>query len=209
MPSRKYPRDLTGLRFERLSVLSEAQRGADGHMHWSCACDCGNQKVISGHALKRGATVSCGCLGKERRAEAHKKVVTKHGLSKTKQYVAWQLMIDRCHNPNSHAYSYYGARGIKVCPEWRGDYGAFYAHVGERPDSMSLDRINNNGNYEPGNVRWADRCTQARNTRANRLITVRGKTQTLMAWAEASGIAREKISARLNRGWAPERAVAA
>lgn len=135
-----------------------------------------------------------------------RRTMTVHGASRTLQYVAWQLMHDRCINPKNEAYHRYGGRGIRVCERWN-DYALFFADMGERPEGLTLDRIDNDGNYEPSNCRWATRKEQMRNVSYNRRITVQGVTKTLAEWAELSGIKREKISWRLRRGWAPERAI--
>jgi hypothetical protein len=146
------------------------------------------------------------------RASAAKraKAITKHGMSRNRIYKLWIEMIQRCCNPKDRAYPSYGARGISVCEEWVGPQGfeTFLKDVGRRPsDAHSLDRIDNDGNYEPGNVRWATPKQQARNTRRNRHITALGETLTLAEWSERSGIKRETIAMRLRCGWSTEKAV--
>lgn len=129
--------------------------------------------------------------------------------SKRPEYRIWTGMIHRCHNSKRNCYRYYGARGIVVCERWRLDFQAFLDDVGERPSpKYSLDRINNDGNYEPGNVRWADRTTQGRNTRANRILEFRGQRKCLTEWSEIVGISVGTIQFRLDEiGWSVERAL--
>ena len=117
-------------------------------------------------------------------------------------------MLTRCYNPKRTSYPHYGGRGIQVCARWRADFTAFLEDVGLRPDNaFTLDRIDNNKGYEPGNVRWIDRKTQARNTRRNRRLTVKGRTQLLCEWVEQTGLPISVIQSRLREGWSDERAV--
>ena len=128
---------------------------------WLCKCDCGNEKIVNGYNLRNGNTKSCGCLHKEKMTNK------KHGMTETPEYNSWIGMKDRCYNPNNKEYDYWGGRGIKVCDEWLHDFATFYNHVGSKPGpEYSIDRINNNGNYEPGNVRWATALEQSNNKRA-------------------------------------------
>jgi len=138
--------------------------------YWEVRCDCGEKKVMrSSGGFKNGATKSCGCLGRKSGAEKN----TIHGLSEKQEYKIWSGMIERCHNPNHKKYKYYGGRGIKVCDRWRESVMNFYADMGPRPRGKfpcgraiySIDRINNDGNYEPRNCRWATSKQQMRNTR--------------------------------------------
>ncbi len=131
-----------------------------------------------------------------------------HGGRNTREYHAWNAMIQRCYNPNHAAYKGYGGRGITVCAEWRTDFVAFRDHVGYRPlGDYSLDRIDNNGNYEPGNVRWTTRIEQCNNRRSKREIVANGITKTITRWASDSGLSIQTIFCRLKRGWSPEDAV--
>lgn len=134
----------------------------------------------------------------------------KHGLSKTPEFMARSAMIKRCYNPKCKDYKYYGARGIRVCEEWLGSFELFLSDVGFKPSAQhSLDRYpNNNGNYEPGNVRWATKKEQANNRRNNRLITFQGETKTLTEWAEVLGLPAPALSLRIIRmGWSTEEAL--
>ena len=149
---------LDGKVFGRLTVIRRV--GSDKHncALWECKCTCGATPTVSSNSLRQGRTTSCGCF----RAERANSVNTKHGLATrtgvSYLYRAWQNMKARCYNPKSRYYSYYGGRGITVCDEWRNDFQKFAASVGQRPSpEYSLDRIDPNGDYTPGNTRWADK----------------------------------------------------
>jgi len=152
-PRRK---DLKGYRSGRLTVVSFNSVNDNGDALWNCVCDCGSEFVAGGSHIKNGDTSSCGCL----RREIH----TKHNGSHLPEYAVWEGIIQRCTNPNSTFYEYYGGRGITVCDRWR-DFGNFFEDMGERPDKLTIDRIDGNGNYEPGNCRWASRKDQVHHLR--------------------------------------------
>jgi len=154
--------DRTGLRFGRLVVIepSALQYGTSG-IRWKCLCDCGKYTDVSGGKLQSGHTRSCGCL----MVETCIKRSTKHGLSRSKEYEAWMGMKRRCYREDSRNFTY-KEKGIKVCDEWLNSFEAFYSYIGPSPENSSkwsVGRINNDGNYEPGNVRWELLDTQARN----------------------------------------------
>lgn len=165
--------DLTGRRFGRLVIKGQAHTkrhpGGETSLYWNCQCDCGQTAAVSGRALRGKLTLSCGCFNQEQRIDRH----TTHGLADSPEYRAWQHLIGRCTNPNDSAYANYGGRGIAVCEEWLQSFEAFYAHVGARPTANhSIDRYpDNDGNYEPGNVRWATRSQQMNNRRPFKLLT--------------------------------------
>ncbi len=127
-------------------------------------------------------------------------------ISKTREWICWTSMKQRCRNPNSTGYALYGARGIQVCERWN-KFANFLADMGEAPDGMTIERIDNNGHYEPNNCRWATLTEQNRNQRTNRLITIDGETLCVTAWAERFGIDPFRIYQRLDDGWPPEKAV--
>lgn len=128
-------------------------------------------------------------------------------MSGTATYAAWQSMINRCVRPSAKHYEYYGGRGIKVCDRWRHSFHAFFEDMGEKPDGFSLGRIDNDGNYEPGNCRWEAFSDQQNNKRSNRFVTFQGRTLTVAQWAQETGLSRYTISGRLDRGWPVDEAL--
>lgn len=196
--------DLTGLCFGRLTVECFSHRRGS-KAQWRCTCNCGASIIADGHNLKSGNTQSCGCKNSYVTAARNRT----HGKSGTPEHTIWASMKQRCLDVGCKAYVHYGGRGISVFNCWRDSFEAFLADVGERPGpEYELDRIDNDGNYEPGNVRWATRKEQMRNTRASRRITAGGLTHTLSEWSELSGIRRSTIAFRIDKcGWSPEKAV--
>jgi hypothetical protein len=197
--------NLAGQRFGRLLARTMVRLDS-GERAWWCLCDCGAPATVPASRLTSGNTRSCGCLQRDMTAE---RSVT-HGQRREPEYRVWSSMIQRCTNPNSKDFADYGGRGIAVHPTWLA-YEAFIADMGRRPSpSHSIDRLRVNEGYQPDNCRWATAREQARNTRRNRFITHDGRTQTLVAWSEETGIAQELIRARIDRcGWSPARALTA
>ena len=151
--------NLAGHKFGRLTVLEFARRDKRRNAYWLCRCDCGQSKGVSQSGFLRGDSKSCGGLKREFNA---KQFIT-HGMHKTREYRAWADMINRCENKNVKCFTRYGGRGIQVCRKWKESFVSFYKDMGQRPENRSLDRINNDGNYEPGNCRWATKKEQANN----------------------------------------------
>ncbi len=197
--------NLIGKKFERLVVLKRMDSDRNRNSRWLCRCDCGKEKIIIGRNLKNGNTKSCGCLYREGNN-------TKHGHSTrtkmSKTYSTWQGMIQRCTNPNNKRYQDYGGRGIKVCQKWL-KFINFLEDMGEPPSNKhQIDRIDNDGNYCKENCRWATSKEQNRNSRNNRLITYKGKTQCLIELAEEYQIPYTILLDRINRlGWSIEKAL--
>ena len=168
--------DLTGKRFGRLVVVSRAEN--KGQMcRWNCVCDCGNETTVYSNNLRRGYTQSCGCYRHEcelERASGIKKHGESQGKNLTRLYRIWSGMNNRCFNERTKAFENYGARGIRVCDDWRKDYTAFrdWAMANGYRDDLSIDRIDVNGNYCPDNCRWADAKTQANNRRKRRCTKI-------------------------------------
>jgi hypothetical protein len=194
--------DLTGKLFHRWTVLEYA--GKVGPLTaWRCRCECGVERVVQTGNLNAGVSRSCGCL----RDEETRVRETTHGMIHTPEYQTWQAMRSRCGNPNNHCYSQYGGRGIRVCQEWQDSFEAFFAHVGKKPSAAhTIERINNDGHYEPGNVKWATAAEQSLNKRTNRLVCFRGETLPLAEWSRRLGIKYHTLCTRFRLGWTVEAA---
>lgn len=142
-----------GNKYNRLTVIGEVEKQSRKR-YLKCVCDCGQQTVVRSDKLKSGHTKSCGCLQRERVRDALSKTKT-HGMTNSGEYYIWCGMKSRCFNENNKSYKYYGGRGITVCDRWRDSFENFYEDMGPRPSSIhQIDRINNDGNYEPGNCKW-------------------------------------------------------
>lgn len=191
--------DLTGQTFTRLTVVSYAHRSYGRSHEWNCICTCGARLAVKGGNLRNGNTKSCGCLHREFMDEKN----TVHGESPrggvTPEFKAYHQAKDRCTNPNYHAYPAYGGRGI----EFRFDsVQQFIDHIGRRPTARhTLDRIDVNGHYEAGNVRWVTMHDQNRNRTDHRYITLDGTTKCVADWADALGVSSDMVSDRMVRGW--------
>lgn len=191
-----------------LRAIKQAGKSRSGVILWECLCDkslggCGATTIVRGIHLRSGHTQSCGCLAELVQKTCH---VT-HGMTKTPEYQSWHGMKQRCTNSRHTSFSDYGGRGISVCDRWM-TFENFLSDMGRKPStSHSIDRIDNNGNYEPSNCVWASKESQARNNRRNRPLTIGERTQLISDWARETGLSVATICKRLARGWTTERAV--
>lgn len=193
--------------FNRLTVVEYIGLNKSGNRTWRCICECGNETIVTTKDLvsKTKPTISCGCYRRERITEAN----FIHGETHvSSEYKTWQSMKRRCYTPNTPRYMDYGGRGITVCDEWKDNFLQFLADMGRRPSSgHSIDRLDNNGPYNPDNCVWASRTQQSRNRRSNHMITYKGETKCLTEWAEQFDIAASTLAARINTyGWSVEKA---
>lgn len=200
--------DLTGQLHGRWRVVFYAGKQKKQTM-WACRCRCGKEKVIAAYSLRSGNSRSCGCLRSEQ-LKAVPNGIT-HGRSGTKEYKCWRAMLDRCLNSAIKGYENYGGRGITVCKRWQGKNGFtnFLSDVGEAPAKQhQLDRRNNSGNYCPSNCRWATCKEQGRNRRTCRMVTIDGRTQSLVEWVEEFGLNYGAVRGRIYAsGWTPRKAL--
>lgn len=196
--------DLTGQRFGRLTVIEEAGRNKSKKVLWRCVCDCGKETIVIAQQLTSGRTKSCGCLVHD----VCKVVNVTHGMSGTRLHKIWCNIIDRCTNENSPSYKNYGGRGIKICNEWRRSFQSFYdwAMSHGYKENLTIDRVDNNGDYCPDNCRWTDKLTQANNTRNNHYIEYNGERHSTAEWARILNISYPALKHRIERGWTTEEA---
>jgi hypothetical protein len=196
-------RNLVGQRFGRLTVVERIRDSVKKRTNYRCSCDCGNETLVFHGSLTRSLTNSCGCVRNECTAERNRGNAT-HGESKTSLYSLWHTMIDRCECPTAHAYELYGGRGIKVCERWRKSFIDFKNDMGPRPNKLTIDRIDSNGNYTPENCRWATRKEQSNNKRNNVVLEFQGQKMNISQWADAMSIPRTRLYSRWKRGWSTE-----
>lgn len=200
-------KDISGQRFGRLVAIS--YQGSDKFRRavWLCKCDCGKEKMVVYEGLKKGSTKSCGCLHDEVSKKRMAEFATKHGGSGERLYWVWYHMKERCEKERAYAYSDYGGRGIKVCPEWH-DYAAFRKWALEngydataKSHYCTIDRIDVNGDYCPENCRWVDSEVQNNNRRDNVRYDFQGQSKTIPQWAKEYGISKKTVYTRVYRGW--------
>lgn len=192
--------DLTGQRFGRYAVLKRVQNDKHNNAVWLCRCDCGKEKEVVGSALRKGVTLSCGCLHRDEM----KKRQTTHGMSRARIRGIWNHMIQRCMNPNDQAYGYYGGRGILVCEEWRNDFTSFcdWSMRNGYAEDLTLDRVDTNGNYCPENCRWVSRLEQQNNTRRVHVCEINGEHKSIAEWCRIYNVPHERVRRRVvDEGW--------
>ena len=188
-----------GQRYNRLVSIRPHESDRPGRRRWVFQCDCGNTLVSLTASVRIKDTQSCGCLHRENVANLGRSS-KKHGLSKMPEYFIWCAMWQRCTDPKIKKFERYGARGITICERWK-IFENFLADMGPRPSKeYSIDRVNNDGNYEPANCRWATRREQQRNRHMSRFVDFQGRKMTIAEAAEISGIKYETIRSRLARG---------
>lgn len=203
----RFVNDLIGKKFGRLEVFS-----FDGIKHryayWKCKCECGNITSVRGSHLADGSTTSCGCYQKELSSKKIKELTTKHDLSNSRLYKVYKSIKSRCYYKNQPAYTNYGGRGIKMCDEWKNDFMAFHDWAysngyDENAELMkcTIDRIDNDGNYEPSNCRWVSMKEQSLNKRTNHRVEYNGKSYTIKEISQIKNCSYGAIMWRLNNGW--------
>ena len=192
--------DLTEIKFGKLKVLNRSEnRGKGDRISWLCKCDCGNRIIAIACNLRNSHTkscIKCSYIGRYK----------KHGKTESKIYQLWSSMKSRCFNKNEPAYKNYGERGITICDRWM-DFQNFYSDMGDCPIGMTLDRVDNNGNYSPENCRWASWKEQQNNRRNNKFILHKGEYKTISQWFPNINVKEyRKIHRRIKSGWNIERA---
>ena len=194
--------DYSGCRFGRLTAIEPAGRDKWRNVLWRCMCDCGNVSIVRSNDLRR--TKSCGCL----HSEVTAKRCTTHGKSHVKLYKVWAGIKQRCCNPRNCRYADYGGRGISLCDEWMG-YESFaaWAERSNYEDGLDIDRIDNNGGYNPNNCRFVPRVINCRNKRDNVFLDLGGDRKTIAEWAETTGLSPNTIQKRLCMGWSARDAI--
>ena len=193
-------KDLTGIKFNRLTVLKFSHRELRNNKwryYWLCKCECGNEILIDRDNIKQGKQKSCGCYEKENPSRKT------HGYSKTRIYRIYNDIKNRCYYENDKYYNIYGGREIIMCDEWLNDFMTFcnWAIKNGYKENLSIDRIDVNGNYEPNNCRWITNKEQANNTRKNHFVTYNNETHTLKEWSEILNINYGTLKSRIKRGW--------
>jgi len=193
--------DKSGKKFGRLTVINRASNKGKSP-RWNCICECGKHTVTHSSLLREGSQISCGCLRVEVSSQLMTRMNLKHGESRTRLNAIWREMRYRCNTPTADAYPDYGGRGVSVCTEWNNSFEVFreWALANGYQDHLTIDRENNNGNYEPGNCRWVDMKVQSNNKRTNINLTYKGETLTATQWAEKLGLKKPTVFSRIRQG---------
>ena len=199
MKNKKKLHDLTGQKFGRLTAIGIDERADTKRTYWVCACDCGNFKTVRSDILLSGCTRSCGCMKREQDVVNLDR--TSHMMSGTRLYGIWAGIKKRCLNINDIRYQDYGGRGIKVCDEWKNSFETFmkWALNSGYQEDLTIDRIDNDGDYEPNNCRWATMKDQSNNRRSNIKITIGNATKTMTEWCKIFDLDYKMVLARYNR----------
>lgn len=200
MPNPSNFNDLAGRTFSRLTVVRRGANTPSGQSRWECLCQCGNSRVVAGYHLTSGHTQSCGCAKVGARAT--------HRMKGTPTHNTWCAMKQRCNYPASDEYAAYGGRGVKVCDRWNDSFEDFLADMGPRPAGKTIDRYpNRDGNYEPGNCRWATGDEQARNRSTTIFVERDGRRQCIKDWCVELGLNMDRVYGRIRRGATPQEAL--
>ena len=195
--------DLSGMTFGKLHVLRQDSHSLRGNAKWVCRCECGTEKSIVGAYMRSGRVISCGCHRKQLLASSR----TKHGMTNSPTWSVWREMRKRCSNPKADSYKHYGGRGITVCQRWA-DFSTFLADMGERPENGSIERVNVNGNYEPGNCVWIPAPEQHNNPRRTIFVSLNGESVCLKEACKCLGLRYSRVYERIQRlGWSFEKAI--
>lgn len=208
-------KDLVNQKYGKLTVLERAdgaiRKNGKSRTAWRCLCECGNETIVNSDALIKGTQVSRGCYKNQRLSEMR----TKHGKTNTRLYSVWSGIKNRCYNPNTYEYRFYGARGITMCSDWKQNFMSFYNWAikngyDENADRgmYELDRIDCNGDYSPDNCRFLTRKEQMNNMRSNHIIECNGESHSIAEWSRITGVNQYKIRNRtVKLGWSPKRAL--
>ena len=196
--------DITGNRYGRLTVLGYAYT-KEKKAYWTCQCDCGSVVIKQSALIRYGHTRSCGCLHKDQLSEMSRRY---NIIAPRRLYQVWHGMLDRCENEKARYFYNYGGRGISICDEWH-DYEKFasWALSNGYSDELTIERIDNNGNYSPNNCKWATKKEQENNKRTNHFVTMDGETKTISQWCELYGTKPVTVQSRLRLGWSEEKAI--
>lgn len=188
--------NLIGKKFGKLTVIKESENKGK-NIAWICKCDCGKEKTVLAYNLTAGKSKSCGC----ERIKTLKRVMTKHGGGGTRLYSIFKGMSQRCYNKNNPAYCYYGGKGIKICDEWRNDFESFrnWSQLNGYSETMSIDRINPNGGYEPNNCRWVTMKVQQNNKLNSAFLIIDEEKHTIAEWAEKNNTNKQTLYSKIYR----------
>lgn len=200
-------KDITGMRFGKLVAVAPSDKRLDRHIIWECVCDCGTICFVSGASLRKGLTLSCGCYMSEVVHKNNIKYKMTHNLSQSRPYNIWKLLLQRCYNKKHKSFKDYGGRGISVCERWN-DFSLFWEDMKENySDTLTIDRIDNDGNYCKENCMWATQIEQSKNKRDNVYIEINGETKILKDWVRYYDINMSTYYHRTKSGMSQQEAL--